>query len=108
MTDATVSIPFYARMGFSVDWEHRFEPGFPLFAQLNRAGQLLFLSEHRGDCEPGGAVYFIVDDVDALHQAFVASAAEVLRAPADVPWGGREMMVIDPDGNRLRFATQGD
>jgi uncharacterized glyoxalase superfamily protein PhnB len=46
--------------------------------------------------------------VDALHAAFVAAGAPVFRAPADVPWGGREMVVIDPDHNRLRFATQGD
>ncbi len=24
--------------GFIVDWEHRFEPGLPVFAQLTRAG----------------------------------------------------------------------
>jgi predicted enzyme related to lactoylglutathione lyase len=52
-------------------------------------------------------VYFHVPDVDALHRAFVDAGAAVFRAPADVPWGGREMMVVDPDHNRLRFATQG-
>ncbi|WP_314104803.1 VOC family protein [uncultured Stenotrophomonas sp.] len=106
MTDSSVSVPFYQRMGFSIDWEHRFEPGMPLFVQLNREGQCLFLTEHAGDCEPGGAVYFRVADVDAVHSALVAAGAPVFRAPADMPWGGREMMVVDPDHNRLRFASR--
>ena len=52
-------------LGFSVDWEHRFEPGLPVFAQLTRDGLSLFLTEHAGDCQVGGAAYFVVDDVDA-------------------------------------------
>src|SRR2546428_9950147 len=42
-------------LGFTVDWEHRFEPGLPVFAQLTRDGLSLFLTEHSGDCLPGGA-----------------------------------------------------
>lgn len=59
MTDATVSVPFYQQLGFTIDWEHRFAPDMPLFVQIRREGQLLFLTEHAGDCEPGGAVYFM-------------------------------------------------
>jgi uncharacterized glyoxalase superfamily protein PhnB len=28
-----------------------------------------------------------------------------LEPPEEAPWGVREMMVVDPDGNRLRFAN---
>src|SRR5438067_1514482 len=49
-------------LGFSVDWEHRFEPGLPVFAQLTRDGLSLFLTEHAGDCQVGGAAYLVVDD----------------------------------------------
>ncbi len=74
MRHADTTLPFYVQgLGFVVDWEHRFEPGFPLFAQLTRDGQTIFLTEHSGDCEVGGAVYFIVDDVDSLHRAFGAA-----------------------------------
>lgn len=106
ITRADRSLPFYVRgLGFSVDWEHRFEPGFPLFLQLSRAGQTIFLSEHAGDCEPGGAVYFIVPDVDDCFRRFGENGVDVLQPPQDTPWGTREMIVVDPDGNRLRFAT---
>jgi len=107
ITDARRSIPFYVDgLGFEIDWEHRFEPGFPVFMQLTRAGQSIFLTEHAGDCHVGGAAYFVVPDVDALHDEIVARAVVPVDAPADMPWGPREMVVTDPDGNRLRFASR--
>lgn len=92
-------------LGFSVDWEHRFEPGFPVFAQVTRDGLSLFLTEHSGDCQVGGAAYIIVADVDTLHREIIARGVPVHEPPEDTPWGTREMCVIDPDGNRLRFAN---
>jgi uncharacterized glyoxalase superfamily protein PhnB len=106
MTDAQRSIPFYLDgLGFAIDWQHQFEPGFPLFIQLTRAGQTIFLTEHAGDCQVGGAAYFVVPDVDACYEAFVAGGISTIEPPADTPWETREMVVTDPDGNRLRFAN---
>ncbi len=32
ITNASRSLEFYVNgLGFTVDWEHQFEPGFPLF-----------------------------------------------------------------------------
>ena len=109
ITDARRSLAFYREgLGFAVDWEHRFEPGFPVFMQLTRNGQSIYLTEHAGDCEVGGAAYFIVADVDACHSDFAAQRIIHIYPPEDTPWGTREMGVIDPDGNRLRFATHND
>jgi len=108
ITDARRSISFYVRgLGFKIDWEHRFEPGFPVFMQLTRAGQSIFLTEHAGDCQVGGAAYFLVPDVDACYEEFGARGVVPTEPPADMPWGPREMVVADPDGNRLRFASPG-
>ncbi len=105
MTDWERSRRFYVDgLGFRVDWEHRFEPGFPVFTQVTRDGLSLFLTEHTGDCRPGGAAYLIVDDVDALFREVIARNLRVAEPPEDTPWKTREMLVIDPDGNRLRFA----
>jgi catechol 2,3-dioxygenase-like lactoylglutathione lyase family enzyme len=93
-------------LGFRVEWEHQFEPGFPVFAQVSRDSLSLFLTEHAGDCQVGGAAYIIVDDVDALYQEITGRGVKVLEPPEEAPWGGREMSVLDPDGNRLRFATR--
>lgn len=39
MTDYVRSKQFYVEgLGFQVDWEHRFRPGFPVFAQVSRDG----------------------------------------------------------------------
>lgn len=57
-TNARRSLEFYVSgLGFAVDWEHRFEAGLPLFMQLTRSGQTIFLTEHTEDCEVGGAAY---------------------------------------------------
>lgn len=105
MTDWRASRAFYeAGLGFAVEWEHTFEPGLPVFAKLSLDGLGLFLTEHAGDCAVGGAAYFVVDDVDALYAAWTARGVVVAEAPETAPWQAREMLVIDPDGNRLRFA----
>jgi catechol 2,3-dioxygenase-like lactoylglutathione lyase family enzyme len=93
------------RLGFHIDWEHRFEPGLPVFPQLTREGRTIFLTEHSGDCRIGGAAYFVVTDVDSCHREFRARGVVPTEPPEDTPWGTREMVVTDPDGNRLRFAS---
>jgi len=95
-------------LGFTVQWTHQFEPRLPVFGEVNLDGRSLFLTEHRGDCEVGGAAYIILDDVDAFYRTIAARGVPVLEPPEDAPWGVREMMVIDPDGNRLRFANRKD
>ena len=109
MTEAERSLRFYSEgLGFAEDWRHQFEPGLPLFVQLTRAGQTVFLSGHAGDGNVGGAVFFIVPDVDAVYRALPDWLALHVPPPADMPWGTREMAMMDPDGNRLRFATYAD
>lgn len=107
ITNAPRSAAFYVDgLGFTIDWEHQFEPGFPVFMQLTRAGQTIFLTEHAGDCEVGGAAYFTVPDVDACYREFTARGVTPTEPPADTPWDTREMLLTDPDGNRLRFANE--
>lgn len=71
ITDAPMSLSYYVDgLGFSADWQHQFEVGFPLFLQLTRNGQTIFLSEHSGDCQVGGAIYFKVASADACWKEF--------------------------------------
>lgn len=106
ISQAARSLVFYVeQLGFAVDWQHQFEPGFPLFFQLTREEQTLFLTEHTGDCEVGGAVYFLVPDAQACHAAFAAQGVIATNAPSATPWGTVEFLLTDPDGNRLRFAS---
>jgi catechol 2,3-dioxygenase-like lactoylglutathione lyase family enzyme len=90
-------------LGFTLDWEHRFETNFPLYAQVSRSGLTLHLSEHHGDATPGSAIFVSTEDIDALHQELIAkNYAYVKPDIQDLPWG-RVMEVADPFGNRIRF-----
>lgn len=105
--DESRALAFYVDwLGFRVDWRHRFAENLPLYFQVSRSGCILHLSEHHGDACPGAALRIPVADVDALH-------AELQGRPysnyspqvKDMPWGSRDMQVIDPFGNRLVFTT---
>jgi len=105
--DETKAREFYVGfLGFQVDWEHRFEPGLPLYVQVSRGGCVLHLSEHHGDCCPGAAMRIEVDDIDALHAELANKNYAYARPGIDaMPWGTRDMSVKDPFGNRLTFTT---
>ncbi|WP_208279601.1 glyoxalase superfamily protein [Massilia oculi] len=92
-------------LGFTVDWDHRFGPGMPLYLQVSRGDCVLHLSEHHGDCCPGAALRIEVDDVDGLHAELAAKQYGYARPGIeDTPWETRELSVKDPFGNRLTFA----
>ena len=48
------------------------------------------------------------DDVDAAVERLRARGVEVLREPADMPWGERMAYVADPDGNPIQLASRSD
>ncbi|MFE0809296.1 glyoxalase superfamily protein [Streptomyces sp. NPDC058794] len=97
VADAAAAVRWYARLGFALRWEHRFEPGLPAFVEVARGRVRLFLSEHAGDARPDTLVYLRVTDVDAV-------AAEFGVRIEEAPWA-REVELRDPDGNRLRVGT---
>ncbi|EHK62878.1 glyoxalase/bleomycin resistance protein/dioxygenase superfamily protein 23 [Achromobacter arsenitoxydans SY8] len=95
-------------LGFTWDWEHRFEAGFPLYAQVHRGDLVLHLSEHHGDATPGSAVFVRMRGVDDYHAEVSAKGYAYMRpCVQDQPWG-RVMAVTDPFGNRLTFCESQD
>jgi uncharacterized glyoxalase superfamily protein PhnB len=98
---------FYVEfLGFTVDWEHRFEPGLPLYMQVTRDDCVLHLSEHYGDCSPGAAVRIETTNLDHFHRDLADKKYKYARPRIEeMPWGTREVSVKDPFGNRLTFST---
>ena len=93
-------------LGFKLDWEHRFETNFPLYAQVTRSGLTLHLSEHHGDATPGSTIFVPMEDIDAMHQELTAKNYNYAKPSIqDLPWG-RVMEVADPFGNRIRFCER--
>jgi len=92
-------------LGFKVDFEHRFEPGLPLYMQVSRDGCVLHLSEHHGDASPGAAIRIETSELDAFQAELIAKQYGFARPGIDEqPWG-RDMSVKDPFGNRLIFSA---
>ncbi len=95
---------FYADyLGFAVDWEHRFEPGTPLYMQVSRAGLRLHLSEHHGDGTPGTVVFVRMSGLRAFHAELAAKGYGYLRPGVEDDGDSLQLQVIDPFGNRIRF-----
>lgn len=92
-------------LSFKVDWEHRFEPGLPLYMQVSRDGILLHISEHHGDGSPGTRFRIVVKGLRDFHAELIEKRYKNNRPGLEQPdWGGLEMTVIDPVGNRITFA----
>lgn len=90
-------------LSFSIEFEHRFEPGLPLYMGIVRNGLQLHLSEHHGDASPGATVFIPVQSIqlfrDELHEKnYHYGRPEIVKQG----WGS-VMEVHDPFGNRLRF-----
>ena len=103
--DETKAREFYVGfLGFTVEFEHRFEPNLPLYMGISRGDCKLHLSEHHGDGSPGANVRVLVDELEAYHQELVAKNYKFYRPGIeDTEWRTREMQVKDPFGNRLVF-----
>ncbi|MBW5448109.1 VOC family protein [Cohnella sp. CFH 77786] len=96
---------FYLRfLGFRLDWEHRFSDGMPLYMQVSFDRCVLHLSEHHGDCTPGGAVRIQTDNLTEYHQGLVAKKyPNALSKIEQTPWETEELSLHDPFGNRIIF-----
>ena len=103
--DEPMAREFYLRyLGFAVVFEHRFEPGMPLYIGVLRGACVLHLSEHAGDASPGAAMRIEVGDLDAFHAELTAKGHKLARPAIEtMPWGTRDMRLTDPFGNRLTF-----
>ncbi|CAE6708291.1 hypothetical protein R69927_03747 [Paraburkholderia domus] len=90
-------------LGFTIDWEHRFEANFPLYLQVRRSDLILHLSEHHGDATPGSTIFVPVQDIDALLTELQRKDYKYGKPGVEaLPWG-KVLETTDPFGNRIRF-----
>lgn len=106
MLDIAKAREFYVDfLGFTWDWEHRFDDNAPLYAQISRAGVVIHLSEHHGDGAPGSHITIQTKGIAALHRELTAKKYRYARPGLeDQPWGARTITVADPFANRLTFS----
>ena len=94
-------------LGFKIDWQHSFDGGAPVYMQVSRGKCVLHLSEHHGDSVPGATAYVYMNGIDDYHRELNEKNYRHMRPGIqDQDWGMREMYVIDPFGNRIRFGEE--
>lgn len=108
-----VSLRFFERLGFRELF--RDSPSSPRYAGIRRDDVELHLQWHDSSqwahSNDRPTYRFVVSDVDALYAELrdsgaldaVPRARSPWAAPAETPWGTRELHVLDPDGNGLQF-----
>ena len=100
-------IEFYVDwLGFGIDWEHRPE-GSPFYLQASLRGAIIDLSEHHGECSPGGRVSIVgFEGLEAYHRQLLAKEYKYMKPGLErVPWkeNSLSVTVIDPFYNRIIF-----
>jgi catechol 2,3-dioxygenase-like lactoylglutathione lyase family enzyme len=97
--DSSASRDWYARhLGFEVEFE---VPARNAFALKDDADFTLFVDQSEPPA-PGIAMYFQVDDVDAVAARLAAAGVRFSHPPQKTYWGyGAE--ALDPDGYRVRL-----
>jgi uncharacterized glyoxalase superfamily protein PhnB len=99
--DVTASLAHYQRLGFETRLYERGGYGF-----VTRDGIEIHLGQVPDDDPRSirGSAYLWVDDADDLAQTWRSAGADV-RQPEDTEWGQHEGVLIDPDGNMIRFGS---
>ena len=91
-------------LGMNLDWEHRFEPGYPIYMQVSKGALKLHLSEHSGDCTPGSKIFVNVSNIDALCGELQARDYSFCKPTIETAhWGDRCFTIVDPFSNRILF-----
>lgn len=102
--DEALARDFYLGfLGFSVQFEHRFDADAPLYLGITLGGATLHLSGHFGDATPGSTVLLRCTGLAEYQQTLLAKDYPNARPGLEhLPWG-TQMTVTDPFGNALRF-----
>ncbi len=91
-------------LGYKIDWQHRFEPGLPLYMQISKDESILHLSEHHGDGTPGQHLRIRVEGITEFHRELESKQFKYMKPGLETQeWGERSVGVIDPFGNHIYY-----
>ena len=103
VSDVEASLKHYTGIfGFSEDFR------FGDYAGIKLGDVRLHLSGHSVHERPvgGGTAYIVCDEVDDYCAKIKKNGAIVKSDPKDYPYGMRDFMAVDPDGNHLAFGCE--
>ncbi len=80
-----------------------------LYVQTGHSSSVGFMPPMQGMGEPSPAkeptLYFMVKDVDRAYSDLSSKGVQFEGPPADMPWGHRVIVTVDPEGRRVMLAT---
>lgn len=98
VADAQVAVAWYRRLGFVVEYEWSSGPAFREASAVVRRGDLaLILSNRDPSVGADSLLYLRVADLTQIANEFKVSAASA--------FGGQQVELHDPDGNRIRVVA---
>lgn len=104
MFDETKAREFYLDfLGFTVEFEHRFEADLPLYLGISRNALQLHLSEHHGDASPGSTIFIPMQNIELFRDELLRKRYGYGRPDIVQQGWGQVLEVYDPFGNRIRF-----
>jgi uncharacterized glyoxalase superfamily protein PhnB len=102
--DLAASLAHYASLGFTTS-EYRGDSSAGGYGFARRDAVELHLGTvPAGRTTTPATAYLFVDDADALAAEWREAGADI-HPPEDTPWGKREGVLIDLDGNVIRFGS---
>jgi catechol 2,3-dioxygenase-like lactoylglutathione lyase family enzyme len=102
VSDLTAALAYYRGLGFRARAWSGGGYGFVTFEDAE-----IHLGEEPDlDARPDrrATAYLFVEDADALARTWLAAGGDV-RPPEDTEWGQHEGVLVDPDGNVIRFGS---
>ena len=102
VSNLVTALAYYRGLGFGVRHWHSGAYGFITFngveIHLGVEPDLDTRVDRRA------SAYLFVEDADALAATWLAAGGDV-RLPQDTEWGQHEGVLVDPDGNVIRFGS---
>lgn len=103
--DYAKAIEFYVDwLGFTVEWEHEFEPGMPKYIEVRKDDLVFHLSEHHGDGTPGTHVFIWCEGLKEYHTELIEKRYKYNRPGLEETFYGSWCVTVnDPFNNRISF-----
>ena len=98
------------QLGFTIDFLHGTPPFYGAVSRDQSVLHLKFVHQPvlHPDPEEDGLIsaFLVVEDVQALYDEYAAAGVIFAQTLTVQPWGWRDFIVGDPDGNGICFAEQ--
>ncbi|MBV9877249.1 MAG: VOC family protein [Verrucomicrobia bacterium] len=103
VNNLTDALKYYKEvLGFKEDFQ------FGDYAGVSHGDACVHLCAHVIHRRPvgGGSAFVFCDEVDDYCQEIKKNGAVIKVEPADQPYGMRDFIVLDPDGNHMTFGCE--